>query len=687
MGVIDLIFSSVKNVQDKYKKYFGSSIKEYESLFNDPTLKQIFEKLGGSKHKLTNDFKQLPIVYACINSKARNISAVPWRFFKSNSDIELSHNDPIRILFDSPNMFMTGNDLFYGMEAFLCFRGEFFFYPDINDTYRGIPLNLWLFNPDDVKQKEEGNAWTGWEVKLSGGKKILNIPKEEMYLGKYWNPDNMLRGLSPISSLALTDSIRFNAMVFQDNFFKNDATPPLVFKKETIEQEANMKKFKAAIRERRGANNAGKELILHGGWDVQTLTPSNKDIQVLKILEATTDEICAVFGVPKTELSIRDGLNYATALSEDRSYWKKTLLPDMMKIKSVLNEWLNPLGYRTEPDLRSIPSLNYEWLELVEAAERLKNMGFKLSEINDKLGFGFEDVEDVQPQPIVIQPPANNQEPSKSLNPDKYGNLQITHEEQAKAVRAAIWKQLDDEVRGPEARAKAAVRKYFVEVERKTLRKLTKRLDFASVKEEDRPPSVDELLEFIDDEKLTNYIKGHIEEATKKGVDSIGVDWSTVDDDALAAIKKRVDKVTQINTTLKIELREMVSKAIEQGLSNQELTKQIISGFREKMTNAKGRAKTIARTEVNSAYSDGRFAAMSSTDPIGKKWISSRDSKVRDGHNIDGSTVKWNDTFPNGLKRPHDPGASAEEVINCRCKMVPIYDPAELETQSSGRLF
>lgn len=677
MGVIDFLFSSVKNVQDKYTKYFGSKTKEYESLFSDPTLKKIFENLGGSKKKLTNDFKQLPIVYACINSKSRNIASVPWRFFRNNSDIELNDNDPIKILFSSPNAFMTENDLFYAMEAFLCSKGEFFFYPDIEDLYRGIPLNLWLFNPNDVKKTENGEAW---EVKLENGKKKLVIDNEDLFIGKYWNPDSMTRGLSPISSLALTDSIRFHAMAFQDNFFKNDATPPLVLKKETVAQERELKEFKAAIRARRGAQNAGKEMILHGGWSVDTLTPSNKDIQVLKILEATTDEICAVFGVPKTELSIRDGLNYATALSEDRSYWKKTLLPDLKKIESTVNEWLNTIGYRAEPDLRSIPSLNYEWLELVEAAEKLKNMGFKLTEINEKLGFGFEDVEDSTPEPVAVAPPQETApDQSKKIDIDQLGNIKIPPEEQAKAIRAAIWKKLDEEVKAPEARARAAVRKYFLEVERKTLRRIQKNLEAAKTKAEERAPGVDELLEFIDDAKLTNAIKGHIEEASKKGVDSMGIDWETVDDDALAAVRKRVDKVTQINTTLKIELREMVSKAIAEGLPVDQLAKQIITGFKDKMRDVKRRAKTIARTEINSAYSDGRFAAMSSTDPIGKKWITSRSGEIREMHkNSDGEIVKWNDNFSNGLSRPHDPGGDKKNVINCRCKMVPIYDPEEL---------
>ena len=674
--MIDLIFSSVKSVQDKYTKYFGSKTKEYESLFSDPTLKRIFEKLGGSKQKLTNDFKQLPIVYACINSKARNIASVPWRFFKFNSDIELKDNDPIKILFSSPNAYMTGNDLLYAMEAFLCSKGEFFFYPDLEMLYRGIPLNLWLFNPDDVKKSEDGKAW---EIKLQNGKKQITIDNENLFIGKYWNPESMTRGLSPISSLALTDSIRFNTMVYQDNFFKNDATPPIIFKKETLAQPIDLIKFKAAVRERRGAQQAGKEMILHGGWTAETLTPSNKDIQVLKILEATTDEICAVFGVPKTELSIRDGLNYATALSEDRSYWKKTLLPDLKKIESTINEWLGTIGYRAEPDLRAIPSLNYEWLELVEAATKLKAMGFKLTEINEKLGFGFEDVEDSAPAPVVaaaVETPQPDQ--SKKIDVDQFGNIKFPPEDQAKAVRAAIWKKLDEEVKGPEYRARAAVRKYFVEVERKTLRRLQKNLDSAKVKAEERAPNIDELLEFIDDEKLTNAVKGHIEEATKKGVDSIGVSWDTVDDDALNAVRRRVDKVTQINTTLKIELREMVSKAIAEGLPVDQLAKQIIAGFKDRMSNAKSRAKTIARTEINSAYSDGRFAAMASTDPIGKKWITSRSGEIRKSHQIDGQIVKWNENFNNGLNRPHDPSGEAKNVINCRCKMVPIYDPEEL---------
>jgi uncharacterized protein with gpF-like domain len=113
-------------------------------------------------------------------------------------------------------------------------------------------------------------------------------------------------------------------------------------------------------------------------------------------------------------------------------------------------------------------------------------------------------------------------------------------------------------------------------------------------------------------------------------------------------------------------------------MSEAELAKHLRDETENIIGMADARARTIARTEMHGAYADGRWEAAKDTDPIGKEWIDSRDSDVREEHQIDGETQMFGDPFSNGLAYPGDPDGDAGNVINCRCKFRCIYDAEEM---------
>lgn len=84
----------------------------------------------------------------------------------------------------------------------------------------------------------------------------------------------------------------------------------------------------------------------------------------------------------------------------------------------------------------------------------------------------------------------------------------------------------------------------------------------------------------------------------------------------------------------------------------------------------------IARTEINGGQSLGGYSMISSSRCRYHQWIAADDSRTRTSHEqINGEIVKIGDCFSNGLRYPHEFGASAAEVVNCRCRDVPFIMP------------
>lgn len=103
---------------------------------------------------------------------------------------------------------------------------------------------------------------------------------------------------------------------------------------------------------------------------------------------------------------------------------------------------------------------------------------------------------------------------------------------------------------------------------------------------------------------------------------------------------------------------------------------------------AAARAEVIVRTEVNRAFSLAAEArlqelvALFGADAVRKRWVSFTDDRTRKTHRaanarygLDGEAIPVTARFEVGtarLRYPLDPDGPAAEVINCRCRLVPV---------------
>jgi uncharacterized protein with gpF-like domain len=130
--------------------------------------------------------------------------------------------------------------------------------------------------------------------------------------------------------------------------------------------------------------------------------------------------------------------------------------------------------------------------------------------------------------------------------------------------------------------------------------------------------------------------------------------------------------VQQISDTTRDVILNVLSKAAEEGWSNDTIVKQL----KAPEINA-SRARLIARTELNKgAYFGRKLATDDSEWETEKEWVAANDHRTRHSHRaVDGDVIDVDGKFavstPKGgtdyMLGPGDPTASAANVCNCRC--------------------
>lgn len=161
-------------------------------------------------------------------------------------------------------------------------------------------------------------------------------------------------------------------------------------------------------------------------------------------------------------------------------------------------------------------------------------------------------------------------------------------------------------------------------------------------------------------------------DGTLRIADSLADSWvEVVNQNAADFAKVAQNRMKDVGMTAWNDIKNKVSTSIEKGTSVEDL-KTLIERNR---SFSEFRADTIARTETLNAYNNGNWQgsqALGQYGPTHKYWINTGDARSRETHNTVGNqaAIPISEPFNVGgepMMFPHSPGASAKNVVNCRC--------------------
>lgn len=436
-------------------------------------------------------------IYACVRSITNNIANLPRVVYRTDDPDKYIEDHEILDLFNGPNLFMSGSDLWETMLQYLllpttstpggqCFligesgkKGVF-----TNFAKGEIPWEMYCFSDEVIRAVKSPTGWiTGWEFRIAGNK-LHVFSHEEIIRIRFINPYQPEYGLSPYSAARIAVYNDIKADEWNSKVYDNDGRVAGVLKSEQPIGVDEMKSILKSWRDQyQGGGNHDKIAMLPHGLEYEQFMRNNMEMQFVQMKKLDKEVVMGTYGVPETELAVySSGMNRATAEQADRNYWQKTLLPIESKIWATLNaRWISKTEkgkLRGCSDLSTVPALQEDVKGKADTAKVFYDMGVPSAEclravdapvqwekyphlehtlVNpllvdaDKLVNG-----EIEPPPAAPAP-AKEPDENPEENPEKIVRVRRIIDSPA---RDAIWKAYVERVLDPQ---EAAFKKWFSE--------------------------------------------------------------------------------------------------------------------------------------------------------------------------------------------------------------------------------
>ena len=208
---------------------------------------------------------------------------------------------------------------------------------------RGQVVELWPLHPSSIytRRDEDGSLVYGYLT--SQGDPDFEIPARDIVHFKSYNPDDTVRGMSPLEPLRQTLVNEDAARRATSAFWQNGARPSVALKHPGNLSEAAAERLKArweAIAS--GVDNTGKTVVLEEGLEPQVMSLSAEEAQYIETRKLNREEVCGAYDVPPPVVHILDRATFSNITEQMRSMYRDTMAPRLSLFESVLDQQLRP---------------------------------------------------------------------------------------------------------------------------------------------------------------------------------------------------------------------------------------------------------------------------------------------------------------------------------------------------------
>jgi HK97 family phage portal protein len=277
------------------------------------------------------------VVEACVRRYCSSISLMPIEHFVTKEDgtrVHVKNSAALRAL-RKPNSLMNQIEFLSNGVRSLFYSGNFYAVAVRNN--RTEITEMWLLHPDRVHAyrlpEGGGVVYSVSDTKFNQDNfdPEYFVPARDMLHIKLATPDDPLRGVSPIASVAAAVAANNAISSGSARFFENQGRPSGVISTEKDLSGEQVNRLKELWAQQSAGFASGKTPILTNGLEWKQVSMSSQDAQMIQANQMTVEAITSVFGVP---LALVNSMGSATYNNTEQliSHWLSTDLGHTIKL-------------------------------------------------------------------------------------------------------------------------------------------------------------------------------------------------------------------------------------------------------------------------------------------------------------------------------------------------------------------
>lgn len=254
--------------------------------------------------KASDPYKQVALVYTCVNELIKGIQSLP--LVLSTIDEDIVESGPVyELLFNrrqnwsqfveqAIGQYALTRDVFFLFVDELGQPASCFGCGDVADIIVAPGSQMYPVTDTGTSRGE----LIGWELWGLTGKRIT-FTVDECHQWKNFNPYSRFHGLGPIEAARNDINYDFAASLYNASALANGTEPGPIFTLPGNPDPDQVRAFLSNVEARhRGPGKTKRAVAITGGADVKTIEQSLADMQVAEITELSDKKICSAFGVP-----------------------------------------------------------------------------------------------------------------------------------------------------------------------------------------------------------------------------------------------------------------------------------------------------------------------------------------------------------------------------------------------------
>lgn len=316
-------------------------------------------------------YRQHPVVRAAIERKATYASAGGWHYNhpEPGQEPDAEHVRFLKMFARKSNikqlLRLTYKDLdIYGESFWAIISGK---------DERRTPIKAVRLNPRFMTPNIDSRGMvTGWEYgPLSAGGDAIRYRVEDVIHFKLDDPEDDVRGLSPLHSLQRAVAQDIFAMEYNESFFKNSAQTGVVFIVKTSSKEEADRNRAWIEQNYSGPENAHRPLLIEGDVDVKSSVAKPAEMEFLEGRKLLRTEILMVLEMDPDKVGIHENSNRSVSKETAYSFLSEVIWPRQNIIEDEFNNSfiLGRLGWEDT---------------IIDSAEGDPRRNIDLAEIYDK---------------------------------------------------------------------------------------------------------------------------------------------------------------------------------------------------------------------------------------------------------------------------------------------------------------